>query len=340
MYRKPLVLLVLAAAIFATGAYVNQPEAARAVQSTKDAYLRADFTNVSPRVSGTVEEVLVRENQRVEKGDVLARLDPRDQEIAVRSAAAALEAARANLNMLTSQRRIQASVIEQSDAAIEADQATLTLAQTEEQRMRQLLRRNSVAQRSLDEATSTLANAEAKLHSSMAARDAARRQLEVYSAQIGAAEAAVTQAEAALENAQLTLSYLTIVAPISGTVAQLGLRVGAFAAAGSTGMAIVPLDDIYVEARFRESQLARVAPGQPVRITIDGLPGQVFTGEVDSIGPASGASFSAVAAQNATGNFTKVAQRLPVRIALDAGQPGTEAMRVGMSVVPEITIGE
>lgn len=338
MNRKPLLLAALAAAILATGAMVNRPESDRAVQVTTDAYLLADYTNVAARVRGTVTEVLVKENQLVEQGEVLAKLDKRDQVIAVQSAKAALDAARANLRMLESQRRIQSSLIEQSDAAIEADNATLTLARTEEQRMRQLLAKDSVAERALDEAVSNLANAQAQLRSDRASREAARQQVEVYDAQIDAAKAAVAQAEAVLEDAKLVLSFLTITAPISGTVAQMSLRVGAYAAAGSTLTAIVPLEDIYIEARYREAQLARVAPGQSVEITVDGLPGRLFTGKVESIGPASGAAFSTVAAQNATGNFTKVAQRLPVRIALDPDQPGMEGMRVGMSVVPEITV--
>lgn len=339
MTRNAVLLTSLAAAILATAAYVNVPESAAAVQSTQDAYLRADYTNVAPRVSGVVTEVLAQENRRVEKGDVLAELDKRDQAIAVQAAQAALDAARANLGMLESQRSIQTSKIEQAEAAIEADQATLKLARTEERRTRELFQRKSVAQRALDEAVSDLANAEARLHSDRASLRAARLQLEVYDAQIKAARAAVAQAEAALADAKLTLSYLTIVAPISGTVAQMNLRVGAYVAAGATLASVVPLEDIYVEARFREAQLARVRPGQPVTITVDGIPGREFAGTVDSIGPASGASFSPVAAQNATGNFTKIAQRLPVRIRLEPGQPGMEAMRVGMSVVPEISVG-
>lgn len=338
MNRKLIILAALSGAILATAAMVNLPLSARSVQSTQDAYLQADFTNVSPRVSGTVMKVLVRENQHVEKGDVLAELDERDQALAVQTAQAALYAAQANLLVSQSQQSIQASIIAQSEAALEADEATLTLAQTQEQRARQLLAKDASPQRTLDEAVSSLATATAKLHSDRAARAAAQQQLKVYAAQIDAARAAVAQAEAQLNEAKLNLSYLTITAPISGTIAQMNLRVGAYAAAGSTLTAIVPLHDIYIEARYREGQLARVAPGQPVAITVDGLPDRLFTGTVESIGPASGATFSTVAAQNATGNFTKVAQRLPVRIVLDPDQPGMEGMRVGMSVVPKITV--
>ncbi|WP_424985730.1 HlyD family secretion protein [Microbulbifer sp. S227A] len=338
MNRKILLLGALGAAIVAAGVLINRPESARAVQSTTDAYLQADFTNVAPRVSGTVTEVLVRENQQVRAGDVLAELDKRDQLIAVQTAQAALDAARANLRVLESQQRIQASIIEQSDAAIEAGEATLNLAVTEEQRTRQLFEKNSVPQRTLDEAVTDLANARAALHSDRASHEAARQQLAVFDAQIEAARASVAQASAQLDQSRLVLSYLTITAPIPGRISQMNLRVGAYAAAGATLTAIVPLQDIYIEARFREGQLARVAPGQPVEVTVDGLPGMRFTGRVDSVGAASGATFSPVAAQNATGNFTKVAQRLPVRIALDPGQPGMDAMRVGMSVVPEITV--
>ncbi|WP_372801275.1 HlyD family secretion protein [Paracoccus seriniphilus] len=338
MRKKLMILLALAAAIAGSAFYLNRPEAMRPVQSTNNAYLRADYTNVAPRLSATVAEVLVRENQFVEKGQIMARMDDRDQRIAVQTAEAALQAARANLDMLESQAGIQASVIEQAEAALDADRAALTLAQTQERRARELLARKSGPQSMLDEAISTLASAEAKLHSDTASRDAARRQLDVYDARKEAARAAVAQAEATLADARLRLSYMTIKAPISGTIGQLNLRKGAFVPAGTTLAAIVPLQDIYIEAMFRETQLARVRPGQPVTITVDAIPDRQFRGRVDSIGPASGASFTALPAQNATGNFTKITQRLPVRIALEPDQPEADAMRVGMSVISEIHV--
>ncbi|WP_456237853.1 efflux RND transporter periplasmic adaptor subunit [Mangrovicoccus ximenensis] len=158
----------------------------------------------------------------------------------------------------------------------------------------------------------------------------------MYSAQRHAAGAAVQQAEAALGTAELALEHASIMAPVSGTVGRQSLRVGDYVTVGSTAMAIVPLGQIYVTANFRETQLARVAPGQPVTLTVDAIPRRIFTGHVDSLGAASNVSYSAIAPANATGNFTKVVQRLPVRIAIDPGQPGMDRMRVGMSAVPEI----
>ncbi|MDB6179098.1 HlyD family secretion protein [Paracoccus sp. Z330] len=338
MLKRFSILGGLILAVMATAAFVNRPEAMRSVQSTKDAYLQADYTNVAPRISATVVEVLVKENQYVDKGAVLARLDDRDQKIAVQTAQAALDAARANLRMLRAETDMQDLVIEQANATLEADHAALTLAQTQEKRLRKLVARKSSPQSLLDEALSNLTSAEAALRSDTAKHDAARRQIEVYAAQQDAAKAAVSQAEVALANAQLELSYTMIVAPISGTVGQMNLRVGGYAPAGNTLASIVPLQNIYVEARFRETQLARVRPGQPVRFSVDGIPGHEFTGTVDSIGPASGASYSALSAQNATGNFTKVAQRLPVRISVDPDQANADIMRVGMSVVPRIDV--
>lgn len=335
--KAKLILPVLAVLVAGTAYYVNRPESAAAVQTTNDARIAADFTNVSAQTSGIAAEVLVHRNQRVAKGDLLVLIDPRQHEVAVETATAALAASRANLRTLEGQRDVQAATIAQAEATLTSARAADVFAKTEENRNRTLVERNSSAQRVLDQAVSDLAAADAAVQGADAALRAVQSGLVVLEAEIEAAAASVKQAQAALDDAELQLSHTRIAAPVAGTVGQFNARVGNYVTPGQTLMAIVPLEEIYVEANFRETQLAHVAPGQPVAMRIDAFPGQAFTGTVESIGPASGATYSSVAPQNATGNFTKVAQRLPVRITLSPGQEGLDAIRVGMSVVPEIS---
>jgi membrane fusion protein (multidrug efflux system) len=163
--------------------------------------------------------------------------------------------------------------------------------------------------------------------------------VDVLKADLEKAAATLAHAEATQAIAELKLSYTRITAPISGTIGQKSLRVGAFVNAGSPLLAIVPLDAVYITANFRETQLARVAVGQIVEIDVDALPGEALRGTVQSLGPASGVSYSAIAPHNATGNFTKIVQRLPVRIRINPDQPGATKLRVGMSVTPRIRVG-
>lgn len=318
--------------------YFNQPEASASRQSTDDAYMQADFTNVASRVAGVVETVLVEENQAIQQGDVLAILDDRDLRIAIENAQAAVAVNEASLKTLQAQIQRQGALIAEAQAAIDADDAALLLARTNESRLRQLVVKGSGSQQALDEAVSKLSSAMASRSSHVAALDAAKRQLDVFNTQLEGASASLMQATASLDDAKLKLSYTRIVAPISGTVGQKAVRTGAYVPVGTTLLSIVPLDKLYVRANYRETQLARVRAGQEVAIKVDALSDHVFKGTVESLGPASGASYSAIAPQNATGNFTKVVQRLPVRIRIEPGQAGIEGLRVGMSVVPEILI--
>ena len=167
---------------------------------------------------------------------------------------------------------------------------------------------------------------------------AARQKVDILKADLDKARAALAHAQAAQATAELKLSYTRITAPIGGTVGQKSVRIGTFVNAGKPLLAIVPLDTVYIAANFRETQLARVQTGQAVDIEVDALSGEVLKGAVKSLGPASGVSYSAVAPHNASGNFTKIVQRLPVRIRIDPGQPAAAKLRVGMSVTPTIHI--
>jgi membrane fusion protein (multidrug efflux system) len=336
------ITLFAGTAVFALAAvsyvYLNRAESDAPRQSTNDAYTQADFTNVASRLSGVVEQVLVEDNQKVERGDLLAVLDDRDFRIASRNAAAAIAVGKANVEGIRAQIARQGSVIEEARSTVSADDAILVLARSNHLRAVQLSTKGSVTIQALEEAQSALATATASRASHAAALDAAIRQVDILDSQLEAARGSLIQAEASLEEAELKLSYARITAPISGTVGQRSVRTGAYISAGTPLLSLVPLDRLYVRANFRETQLAAVRPGQPVSLQVDALPGITFKGAVESLGPASGASFSPIAPQNATGNFTKIVQRLPVRISLEPGQPGLDLLRVGMSVVPEIRV--
>ncbi|MCD7096844.1 HlyD family secretion protein [Stenotrophomonas sp. MMGLT7] len=315
---------------------LNRPEADAAVQSTDDAYVQADLTVVSPQIAGRIARVEVEDNQAVKAGALLATIDDRDSRVAVDAARAQVGAAQAAVQGLQAQIARQASARRQARAAVAADDAGLVLARADRSRFRNLVADGSGTLQALQQAEAQLHIHEATRQKDQAALESVDQQTEVLRAELQKARAGLAQAEAALAAAELNLSYTRIVAPVDGTVAQRSLRLGAYVGTGTPLLVLVPLERVYVEANFRETQLARVRPGQSVEIRVDGLPGTVLKGRVESLGPASGVSFSALPPHNATGNFTKIVQRLPVRISVDPGQPAASRLRVGMSVQPRI----
>jgi len=319
--------------------YFNRPESNASIQSTDDAYVQADFTTLAPRVSGTVETVLIEDNQWVNKGDLLATLDDRDFVAAVNVAKAQVASARAGIASLQARLAQQDTAIRQAQASLDADEAALKLAKANQARYRNLAADGSGTVQAQQQADARLSMQQAGRDRSQAGLQAARQQVDILKADLENAQATLGRAEAALAIAELKLSYTRIIAPISGTVGQKSVRVGAFVNTGKPLLAIVPLDAVYVTANFRETQLARMETGQIVDIDVDALPGHPLQGTVQSLGPASGVSYSAVAPHNATGNFTKIVQRLPVRIRIDPDQPMAEKLRVGMSVTPRIRVG-
>lgn len=329
--------ILIAAAIIAA-IVINRPEASASSQSTDDAYIRADITSVAPQVAGLVTHVLVEENETVKAGQLLARIDDRDYELTVRSAKATLASAQASADALKAQATVQQSVIHQASATLDADQANLKLARADFNRYSSLAADGSGTIQARQQALARLRVQEAQHEKNRAIHQAETERLTILQADLQRAAAAVEQAKAAVAQAELNLSYTHIVAPISGVIGHKNLRVGNFAKIGEALVTVVPLADIYVEANFRETQLAKMHAGQPVTLTVDALPGQTFSGKVQSVGPASGVSYSAIAPHNATGNFTKIVQRLPVRIALDPDQENTSLLRVGMSVQPEVDV--
>ena len=330
---------VLLAAVLAGSAYsFSYGEGHGARQSTDDAYVTADFTLVAPKVAGNVLEVLVEDHQAVKKGQLLARIDDRDYVVAVDMAKADLAQAEADLARLRATVAQQGSAIERAGAAVAADEATLKFARANEARYRDLSSDGSATLQDRQQAESQAQAAAAQHKADTAALMGARQQTAILRAQVEQGEAQVARSKAALEAAELHLSYTRIIAPIDGVVGQRSVRVGAYAQVGAAMLAIVPLQSAYVEANFRETQLARMRVGQRVDIAVDMLPGTTLHGHVASLAPASSVSFSPIAPDNATGNFTKVVQRLPVKIVIDPGQDAARRLKVGMSVTPTVAL--
>jgi membrane fusion protein (multidrug efflux system) len=329
---------LLLAAAAGSVLYLDRPESSGSAQSTSDAYVQADFTVVAPQVSGTVSTVLVQDNQLVKEGQLLALIDDRDFNIALDAAAAQVASANAGIAGLEAQLVQQETAIRQARAGVAADDAALRLAKANQERYRNLASDGSGSVQALQQAQAQLDIQSATREKSEAGLQAARQRIDILKADLGKARAALVQVQAAQEAAALKRSYTRITAPISGMVGQKSVRIGAFVNAGKPLLAIVPLDQAYVSANFRETQLARIQTGQTVDIAVDALPDARLKGKVESLGPASGASYAAIAPVNATGNFTKIVQRLPIRISIDPGQAMAAKLRVGMSVTPTIHI--
>ncbi|MGJ0194522.1 efflux RND transporter periplasmic adaptor subunit [Pantoea sp. RRHST58] len=327
-----LLLVLLAIAFFIWSAMTGNDH------RTNDAYVNADYTLVAPKVSGYIAEVKVQDNQQVKAGDVLATLDDRDYRVALESAEADLQVSEAKLLSSQAQLEQQQSAIEQSKATLAASQATAQYAGQNADRYNRLYKSGIVAADDQQKASSTQRSAAAAVRQSQAAVVSATKEIGVLQAAVRQARADVAAAQASVDQARLNLSYTRIVAPVDGMVGQRTARVGAYATAGTRLLAVVPLQQTYVTANYLETQLSDVHPGQRVQIAVDALPGKRFTGHVDSIAPATGATFSAISPDNATGNYTKVVQRLPVKIVLDTDQPDLSQLRVGMSAIPEIEV--
>jgi membrane fusion protein (multidrug efflux system) len=305
---------------------------------TDDAYVMVHYATIAPRISGQVATVPVDDNDVVKTGQVLATLDPRDNETALASAEAAVARDRSQLDEISATVSRQPSIIKEQQAAVASARARLAFAQADARRYGNLAQTGAGTMKEHQQADATLQQGQASLDSAEASLDAARWQLDVLRAQRSAAEAAVKAAEAQLEQARLNLSYTQIPAPIDGMVGERSVQVGNYVGPGTTLMTVVPLDQVYIEANYREVDLLHVRSGQPVTVHLDAYRIDL-TGKVDSVPPASGAAFAPIAPNNATGNFTKIVQRLPVKIVVTPGQPLAKLLRVGLSVETTIHTG-
>lgn len=303
--------------------------------STDDAYVKADYTTIAPKVSGYIAQVLVQDNERVKAGQVLARIDDRDFRTALGQAQADVEAAGAAIHNLDAQLNLQQSVIEQEKAGIAASEASLQFAEQEQKRYRDLMQTGFGTVQRAQQTEAASREKTAELQRDRAGLLAAQRKIDVLATERDKAVAQRDRAQASRQQAELNLSYTTVTAPEDGTVGARSLRVGQYVQAGTELMAVVPLRAVYVVGNFKETQLTHVRDGQPVTVSVDGFPGVRLQGHVDSLSPASGLEFSLLPPDNATGNFTKIVQRIPVKIALDHDTL-TGLLRPGMSVEPTI----
>jgi len=308
----------------------------RFIESTDDAYAGGNITPLAPHIDAFVDQVLVRDNERVRAGQVLIQLDQRDYRAALDHAEAALHARLAAADMLRAQYALQQSTIRQQEADLVAKKASATFAGEDASRYH-ILAQTSYGSRQNEQRTSALElEAQSAVAAAQAGLDAARQQLKVLDSQIAEAAAAVAQAQSDLRTAQLNLGYSEIRSPIEGNVGNRAAQVGAYVTRGTYLISVTPADGLWVDANFKEDQLTRMVPGQSATVIADVLPGHVFHGHVVSLAPGTGAVFSVIPPENATGNFTKIVQRVPVRIELDPGDAMLRGLRPGLSTTVSV----
>ncbi|MGY8676879.1 HlyD family secretion protein [Bradyrhizobium sp. UFLA05-153] len=307
-----------------------------AIQTTNDAYVRAELTRLASRVTGEVLNVAVTDFQRVHAGDLLIQIDPADYQAQVAQAEANVAAAQAALDNLSNQVELQYATIAQAEAARLSAEALEVEARQEQQRQQSLSQTEAGTRQRLEQAVASLAKAQADVRASRAVIAAQRHQLEVLQGTKKQRAADLEAAKATLASARLKLGYTRITAPFDGVVGERQVQPGDYVNIGTNLINVVPLPKVYVIANYKETQLTHVQPGQPVDITIDSFPRQRLRGRVERIAPATGSQVALLPPDNATGNFTKVVQRVPVRIQLDDNQPLVERLLPGMSVVTSI----
>jgi membrane fusion protein (multidrug efflux system) len=336
--KRQLVLGIVALIAVGAGGYYGQDyyRVGRFLESTDDAYVKADFTIVAPKVSGYIAEVEVADNQVVKAGAVVAKIDDRDFRTALAQATADVASAQAVVTNYQAQLVEQQSVIAQAQAAVASDQAGVNFAKQDYQRYHSMTATRATSVQDEQRAQTALQQQNANLQRDRAGLAAAEQRVEVLTTAKAKAETDVQRLDAVRQQAELNLGYTTITAPIDGTVGARSLRVGQYVQAGTQLMAVVPLHAVYVVGNFKETQLTHVRKGQPVTITVDSYPGVRLSGHVDSVSPASGLEFSLLPPDNATGNFTKIVQRVPVKILIDGNGVGSDLLKAGMSVEPTV----
>ena len=302
----------------------------RFIESTDDAYAGGNVTAISPHVAGFVAQILVGDNEYVRAGQPLIRLDDRDFRAAVDHATAIVQAREANLASLVARASLQQATIRQAKADLDGKQAQAAFARQDDQRYRDLAQTAAGSRQNAERASALDETAQAGVASSAAGLDAAKQQLAVLESDIDEARADSTQAQADLMTAELNLGYTEIRSPIDGYVGNRAAQVGAYVAGGAYLVTVIPAHDLWVDANFKESQLEHMTPGQAATVVADVLPNHVFRGHVLTMAPATGAIFSVIPPENATGNFTKIVQRVPVRIKLD-DDPMLRGLRPGVS---------
>jgi membrane fusion protein (multidrug efflux system) len=335
---KRLALAGTALALLAGGAWYGHDwwTTGRFIETTDDAYVGGNVTSLAPHVSGFITEVLVNDNQHVQAGQVLVRLDRRDFQAALDHAAAVVNARRASLEGLRAQYVLQQSTIRQQEADVASKVAQLNFSVQDADRYRSLALTAAGSRQDAQRTSSLEQQGRAAVRAAAASLEAGRQQLKVLEAQIAEAEANLAQSQSDLQTAQLNLGYTGISAPIDGYVGNRAAQVGAYVTAGAYLVSVSPSQGLWVDANFKEDQLTRMVDGDAAAVVADVLPGHVFHGHVASVAPGTGAVFSVIPAENATGNFTKIVQRVPVRVLLDTGDADLRMLRPGLSTTTRV----
>ena len=310
----------------------------RFIETTDDAYVGGDVTQIAPHVAGFIDKVLVRDNALVHAGQPLVRLKQDDFKAALAHAEALLQSRQAALANLQAKQVLQRDLIAEAQADVASKQAQAVFASAELDRYASLALTAAGSRQSAERTRAADQSARSAVLSSVAALEAANQQLTVLGTEIAAAKADEAEAEADLRTARLNLGYTDIAAPVTGYVGNRSAEAGAYVTAGTDLLSVVPAQGLWVDANFKEDQIAQMKPGDEATIVADVLPGRVFRGHVLSLAPATGAVFSVIPPQNATGNFTKVVQRVPVRIALDGDAQDLGLLRAGLSTTVNVDI--
>ncbi|SEI59001.1 HlyD family secretion protein [Pseudomonas sp. NFR16] len=308
----------------------------RFLESTDDAYVGGDVTVIGPKVPGYITALKVVDNQFVHAGDLLVKIDDRDYLAALAKAEGAVAAQEALLANLDATEQLQHAVVSQAKAGIDAANAETVRSRDDQKRYEVLSGRSAVSIESFQRADATYKTAQANGARAQASLLASQRQLDVIATQKQQARAALAQARAERDLARLNVAYTELRAPVDGVIGNRRARVGAYAGAGSQLLSVVPATGLWVDANFKEDQLTHMQVGQAVTIEADVLPGQVFHGHLNSLAPATGSQFSVLPPENATGNFTKIVQRVPVRVYLDGDDGNLGKLRPGLSVIARV----
>jgi len=295
---------------------------------TDDAYTQADAVTLSPQVAGTIAELRVTDNQRVRAGDRIARIDDRTYKAQLDQARADLAAAEANIRNAEAQIELEKAVVEQARAGVNSAEAAQKFAEEEADRYSRLVKTGAGTVQRSQQAQSDL----------IQGRAAEEKKLGVLETTLEQTRAAAERARAAVEQAEINLGYTRLVAPVDGVVGDRSARVGQYVQPGTRLLTLVPMDEVYVVANYKETQLDRMHQGQHVELEVDAYPGTKIRGRVDSLAPGSGAQFALLPPENATGNFTKIVQRVPVKILIDGDDPLKGRLRPGLSVLTSVDV--
>ena len=335
--RRALLALGLIAALGLGGYYGHYWwTEGRFFVSTDDAYVKADLSVISAKVPGIVTAVPVKDNITVRAGDVLAQIDDRDYKIAVDAARNKLGTQEATIARLKQQVVAQQAVIEQTKAQLASAKASLVRAEADFQRAQTLARQEYGSRQKLDQARADRDQGQALVKAAEAAQLSAEANFTVLGAQVKEAEGVRAELQSSVDKALLDLSYATVRAPFDGVIGNKVVQVGQYVQPGTRLLSLVPLDTAYIEANYKETQFDRIRPGQPADVAVDAADGRVYHGVVESIAPASGSQYSLLPPENATGNFTKIVQRVPVRIRVDGEAIREGVLRPGLSVVTSV----